>query len=124
MLLRMCQILRLVRSMTVFEQVFVPLSASTRKVSSSAQQLSLSKQIFKRYCQPKVTWSGVRISSPNMSNFLTFLVVFLAFLEELDPMEWSDSSEDEAVDDDEEELEDSDEEDELSDSILLRMEAV
>ena len=113
--------------MTVFEQVvFVPLSASTRKVSSSAQQLSLSKQIFKRYCQPKVTWSGVRISSPNMSNFLTFLVVFLAFLLELepDPMEWSDSSEDEEDDDDEEELEDSDEEDELSDSILLRMEAV
>ena len=110
--------------MTVFEQIFVPLSASTRKVSSSAQQLSLSKQIFKRYCQPKVTWSGVRISSPNMSNFLTFLVVFLAFLLELepDPMEWSDSSEDE--EDDEEELEDSEEEDELSVSILLRMEAV
>ena len=111
--------------MTVFEQVvFVPLSASTRKVSSSAQQLSLSKQIFKRYCQPKVTWSGVRISSPSMSNFLTFLVVFLAFLLELepDPMEWSDSSEDE--EDDEEELEDSEEEDELSVSILLRMEAV
>ena len=112
--------------MTVFEQVVfvVPLSASTRKVSSSAQQLSLSRQIFKRYCQPKVTWSGVRISSPNMSNFLTFLVVFLAFLLELepDPMEWSDSSEDE--EDDEEELEDSEEEDELSVSILLRMEAV
>ena len=111
--------------MTVFEQVvFVPLSASTRKVSSSAQQLSLSKQIFKRYCQPKVTWSGVRISSPNMSNFLTFLVVFLAFLMELepDPIEWSDSSEDE--EDDDEELEDSEEEDELSVSILLRMEAV
>ena len=111
--------------MTVFEMqvVVVPLSASTRKVSSSAQQLSLSKQIFKRYCHPQVTWSGVRISSPNISNFLTFLI-FLAFLEELeDPMEWSDSS-------DELELllllllEPEDSDDEVSASILLRMEAV
>lgn len=108
--------------MTVFEMQVVPLSASTRKVSSSAQQLSLSKQIFKRYCHPQVTWSGVRISSPNISNFLTFLI-FLAFLEELeDPMEWSDSS-------DELELlllllEPEDSDDEVSASILLRMEAV
>ena len=117
--------LRFLRSMTVevlTEPVVSPLRASTRKVSSSPQQLSLSKQIFKRYCQPLTTWSGVRISWPRMSNFLTFLETFFLFVDPEEPMEWSDSSEDdeELEEDEDEESEDKD----VASSNLLRMEAV
>ena len=60
-----------------------------------------------------------------MSNFLTFLAIFFLFADPEEPMEWSDSSEEELEDEEleEDEAEES-EADEVVSSNLLRMEAV